>query len=263
SDMPQLKDFSSWITIEDKKADEFNIEVSDDRKCVTCWIASKKFVICFQSLISREDTSRGIVKVDGRSCHGNISIRPKCMQVSRKAGLHTSTTTMKPFIFSMLQLTDDDLLIDTSAADALGEISIRMWRTRTSPYTHTQSGSLYFMKPPGELQLHERSKKLTSHHIKFGEEVSRPARIRVKYAYLDKEPIVTFIFKYRPFDILKANGIVPSTFGQQRPVSPEPEAEDTARQDVEEDQNASVHNIETSEVGRFFCQTYKLLRPTA
>jgi hypothetical protein len=28
--MPQHKDFSGWITIEDKKADEFNVEVSDD-----------------------------------------------------------------------------------------------------------------------------------------------------------------------------------------------------------------------------------------
>ena len=39
--MPQHKDFSAWITIEDKKADEFNVEVSDDGKRVTCWIISE------------------------------------------------------------------------------------------------------------------------------------------------------------------------------------------------------------------------------
>jgi hypothetical protein len=39
--MPQLEDFSAWITIEDKKADEFNVETSDDGKCVTCWIVSE------------------------------------------------------------------------------------------------------------------------------------------------------------------------------------------------------------------------------
>jgi len=39
--MPQLKDFSAWINIEDKKADEFNVEVSDDGRRVTCWIVSE------------------------------------------------------------------------------------------------------------------------------------------------------------------------------------------------------------------------------
>jgi len=103
------------------------------------------------------------------------------MRVSRKAGFHTSPTTIKPFIFSMLQLTgelcidviltcadapakDDDLLLNTSAADALGEISIQMWRTWNLPATQLASG--HYGNLPGELQLHERSKKLTSHHTK-------------------------------------------------------------------------------------------------
>jgi len=55
-------------------------------------------------------------------------------------------------------------------------------------------------------------------------------------------------------DILKANGIVPFTIGRQRPVTAEPEAEDNARQDVEEDQNASTHRIEASEVSRCFVE---------
>ena len=55
-------------------------------------------------------------------------------------------------------------------------------------------------------------------------------------------------------DILKANGIVPSTIRQQRPVTAEPEAEDNAWQDVEEDQNASTHRIEASEVSRCFVE---------
>jgi hypothetical protein len=39
--MLQLKDFSAWITIEDTKLEEFNVEVSDDGNSVTCWIASE------------------------------------------------------------------------------------------------------------------------------------------------------------------------------------------------------------------------------
>ncbi|KIM75639.1 hypothetical protein PILCRDRAFT_13420 [Piloderma croceum F 1598] len=147
---------------------------------------------------------------------------------------------------------DDDILLDTSAADTLGEISIQMWRTsqRKLPFTH--SSNLHYMKLPGELQLHKRSKKLTSHHIEFGEEVSCPTGIRIKCIHLDEEPIVTFIFKYRPLDILKANGIVPSTFGQQNPAIPEPEVEDTTRQGVAEVQNVSAYRMEVSEVGRCF-----------
>jgi uncharacterized protein YqhQ len=41
SAMPQLKGFDTWITIENKKADEYNIDVSDDGKRVTCWIVSE------------------------------------------------------------------------------------------------------------------------------------------------------------------------------------------------------------------------------
>jgi hypothetical protein len=44
--MLQLKDFSAWITIADKKADEFNVEVSDDGKRVTCWIVSEAGKAC-------------------------------------------------------------------------------------------------------------------------------------------------------------------------------------------------------------------------
>ena len=55
-------------------------------------------------------------------------------------------------------------------------------------------------------------------------------------------------------DILKANGIVPSTIGQQCPATAEPEAEDSTQQDVEEDQNASTHRIEASEVSRCFVE---------
>jgi hypothetical protein len=57
---------------------------------------------------------------------------------------------------------DDDLLLDTSATNALGEISIHMQSIAST----IQSSHQLYKKPPGELQLHERSKKLTSHHIK-------------------------------------------------------------------------------------------------
>jgi hypothetical protein len=55
-------------------------------------------------------------------------------------------------------------------------------------------------------------------------------------------------------DILKASGIVPLTFGQQRSAIPEPEEEDNPRKDITEVQNASAHRMEALEVGRCFVE---------
>jgi hypothetical protein len=86
---------------------------------------------------------------------------------------------------------------------------------------------------------------------------------------------MTFVFKYRPLgarffflfslsctfpltpsnaDILKANGIVPLTFGQQRSAIAEPEAEENTRKDITEAQNASAHRMEALKVGRCFVE---------
>jgi hypothetical protein len=55
--MPQHKDFSAWIIIEDKNADEFNVEVSDDGKRVTCWIVSEVGKACQGSFTLRYDNN--------------------------------------------------------------------------------------------------------------------------------------------------------------------------------------------------------------
>jgi hypothetical protein len=44
--MLQLKDFSAWITIEDRISEEYNVEVSGDGKSVTCWIPSEVGKAC-------------------------------------------------------------------------------------------------------------------------------------------------------------------------------------------------------------------------
>jgi hypothetical protein len=101
------------------------------------------------------------------------------MGVRFNSGWKTSATTSRPFIFSLLQLTganyvvaklicqvecpakDDDRLLNMSDAGALGEVSLAIWRVEV-----VQGDGSEFQNPPEELQLHERSKKLTSHHVK-------------------------------------------------------------------------------------------------
>lgn len=50
--MLQYKEFSAWITIEGTEAKEFSIEVSEDEKKVTCWIASEVGKVCVVSASS-------------------------------------------------------------------------------------------------------------------------------------------------------------------------------------------------------------------
>jgi len=39
--MLQVGEFSAWIKVENVETQEYNIEISDDGKNITCWIASE------------------------------------------------------------------------------------------------------------------------------------------------------------------------------------------------------------------------------
>jgi len=69
---------------------------------------------------------------------------------------------------------------------------------------------------PDEQKVNERSKKALVHRVKLGEEVQAMQAQVCPCKRLDSEPLVTFVFKYRPLEILKAHGIVPVVAGVKR-----------------------------------------------
>ncbi|KAJ6498808.1 hypothetical protein C8R45DRAFT_980088 [Mycena sanguinolenta] len=205
--------FEAWIMINGVEAEQFKPETVDHPTGQTCWIASeldKGFSIHWRNTEVFSQTA-GRIWVDGIECAGEIILHP-----NREASIYgrrTSGSTVSPFKFSPVNLTDDDAFLDSSGHKDLGLIRMEIW-------TITQSGTKPYSKvaAPKESKIHERSKKGSSHQIQFAEEEVQPLRPAAIVEYLENSPLVTFTFKYRSIDVLRADGIAPS----KRKTSPGP-----------------------------------------
>ncbi|KIM80347.1 hypothetical protein PILCRDRAFT_9546 [Piloderma croceum F 1598] len=183
----QSKGFTAWISIDDTELNAYNIETTNDGK--------KKFAVNWtRPRVELSTMMSGQVKVDGINCSGRL-MKPGKNIVFNKSAFSTSHTTVKPFLFGDLQLTEDEAFLDFSASADI------------------------------EQKVYERAKKATVHRVTLGKEVQRPFRKLARTELLDKDPVITFVFNYRPLDVLKANGIVPSNVGHKRrvPADLEPE----------------------------------------
>ncbi|THU87678.1 hypothetical protein K435DRAFT_336807 [Dendrothele bispora CBS 962.96] len=218
-----VNNFSAWIKIEGKLAEEFQIEVDEGRKEVTCWIASelgKKFRVEWQDNVFTTPTA-GRIRIDGTSGNGCLITRPGV--VAFKEGFRVSDTDRRPFIFSALRTTDDDSYLDASLPNGLGEIRLVIWRVVIAgPSLRHCHGKTprYFHVGQEELVVHERRKKASNHSASLGAPLpTAPTSVRSARPY--GTPVATFCFRYRSLDMLQANGIAPPPTPIKRPSSPE------------------------------------------
>ncbi|PBL00235.1 hypothetical protein ARMGADRAFT_1159601 [Armillaria gallica] len=205
--MVKLNSISAWISVDDVPLPEFGEEVFHADRKVTCWIpseAGKTFCINWKhEELSGVGCTAGWASVDGKFVAGK-TIDPGHGTVARVAGVVTSAVTVRPIMFTSLELTDDEELLHNSTLSELGEIEIEIWRAQKlarKPFQGTSFGEVG--------KIHERSKKAIVHCARTGDEihVSKPMdSIDVKRL----SHLVTFIFKYRPLGILQANDIAPA-----------------------------------------------------
>ncbi|KAJ7879604.1 hypothetical protein B0H14DRAFT_2709421 [Mycena olivaceomarginata] len=166
---------SCWVEIENSAAPEYHIETFDDHKLVTCWIASevgKKFSVSWRNSFLPAPTA-GHVFMDGIECGGRVIWGPGPMRATHEGV--TDTRTVKSFVFSPLTVTA------VSNSSTLSEIKI-----------------------------HERSKKSVTQQIRLTEPRVLPVPQNAVAHRFTGPPLVTFVFKYRPLDTLRANGVMPS-----------------------------------------------------
>ncbi|KAF9059359.1 hypothetical protein BDP27DRAFT_1431456 [Rhodocollybia butyracea] len=134
-------------------------------------------------------------------------------------GAATSDSTEKPFVFSPLELTDDDEYLHKTTA-GLGEVKLvishaTFGKVTSLNRTYTALG-----------KVHEKAKKATGHKVGLGIEKTN-LRMNAVSATL-RGVVVTFIFKYRPIEMLRANGIAPPEPKNKRAASPaEPDVLDS------------------------------------
>ncbi|KAJ6508072.1 hypothetical protein DFH09DRAFT_1374833 [Mycena vulgaris] len=163
-------------------APEYNVETSEDRKAVTCWIASevgKTFIVHWRNRSYYVDTA-GHVNVDGSPTGGTIIRGCNVPKTVEKKGI-SDGLTVQQFKFSSLEITDDD--------DFLGGA------------IHPDLGL--------DIKLHERAKKDVTQHTTLGEteQLARPHPL--VSSLRTGADLVKFSWKYRPITILQANKIAP------------------------------------------------------
>jgi len=207
--MLQLGNFSACITVDDVELPEYSVTYSTDGKKATCWVPSeegKAFSVKWINALPSFSTS-GRVSIDGVNCgkskrkfkHDHLQSQPA---VSHRKSFRTSLTTVRLFTFSRIELTDDDAYLDTPTSPKLGDIELDIEEVVLG-----NKRKPFLKNIPEPSKVHERSKKALGHRFTLGAEVV--SRKTYAYDHTVVRHVCTFIFKYRPLEILQANGIAP------------------------------------------------------
>ncbi|KAF7305771.1 hypothetical protein HMN09_00730800 [Mycena chlorophos] len=200
----QWKEFSASILIDGKAATEFQVEEAATDNTVTCYIASelgKEFSVEWKIAMDNTLNTRvcGDIQVDGAFCTGStvFATSHKAKRVEEQGSRCNGGNSVRPFLFSVLKLTDDEsLAAPASEMRDLGEEKL------------ITDGDL------PQKTMHEQAKKGVTQQISLGSaKVLDPSeRVSGTTTITRVGPdLVNFRFLYRPLDVLRAGGIAPSS----------------------------------------------------
>ncbi|KAG2149021.1 uncharacterized protein EDB93DRAFT_354241 [Suillus bovinus] len=209
-----LGDFSACIVIDDQELPEYDVAVSSTptENRITCWIAStagKKFGVRAKFSSPQTLGSLIIVSVDGIKCCTYIA--PPGWIGTHEVTHLTNGHVRREFIFSHLELTDDDSMLDNRSADSIGQVVMEVvqgrytMNNRVAGSQNVNNHTLHVR----EGKVHERAKKACPHRVAFGEEVPNPDLLSAFTVIRDNSPKTVFVFKYTRLDILQAMGVAP------------------------------------------------------
>ncbi|KAF7357814.1 hypothetical protein MVEN_00827400 [Mycena venus] len=236
--MLHWNEFRAWVNIDGIAAPEYGVEVLEKENTVVCWIPSelgKKFSICWRNSSFPHDVG-GYVQVDGTACGGHICYHQRDLNDTFEKSGVTSGATLKPFVFSSIELTEDDTFLGYSSLQDLGRIEltlkrVKVFRTNVAPVVYSLSNRT----------INERSKKaVVTQQITL----AKPERLDQPVRCVSVQPvgpdIVKFCFKYRPIDVLRANEVVLPLSKFKRKASAEPHHTRTPDEDLADAEEEKV-----------------------
>ncbi|KAI1783241.1 hypothetical protein LXA43DRAFT_1047381 [Ganoderma leucocontextum] len=204
------KGYEAWITCEGENLPEHGATLEgNDGKSFACFIPSengKSFAINVKNG-STQDCIKLSFKVDGKQLAHSMMCRPG--ESWSKSGVRTSLDVEQPFQFANLQTTDDDELLNRLSNQAdVGSIEVGVTRV----YSEGRPAAVTVETFSGMGAVHERSKKAGAHSVGLGS----GSLVQPWTQMWFHDPInpsegkaVTFVFRYRPRDLLQAQGIIP------------------------------------------------------
>ncbi|KAK7443242.1 hypothetical protein VKT23_015839 [Stygiomarasmius scandens] len=204
----QLGHCSACIIIDGNPAQEYKTTTQGVE--TTCWIASevgKNFAVHWKKCAVGYHSIE--VCLDGKLAVSRSSSAP--VSADFATGVVTSEHTQKLFLFSDLESTNDDKLLHQNHAQ-LGEIRVSFYESQFNGYSDFGKFMEYNAKNDNAfsapVKVHERS-KVFGHRIGLGQEQRRSNEklvAHVRHVRL----LAAFVFRYRPIEFLRANGILPS-----------------------------------------------------
>ncbi|KAI0040889.1 hypothetical protein FA95DRAFT_1566006 [Auriscalpium vulgare] len=146
-------------------------------------------------------------------------------------GFYSSLTSVMPFQFSQLELTESDLgRADGPGFESLGWVEVVIQRI---VYTGTTASEYNPVAPAASIgPVPEKAKKVGWHTVSLAEKRSSARTIvpprPTKYIDSLDAPYAKFRFRYQPPELLQAHGIMPR--GPRAPTpEPEPEPDDPVK----------------------------------
>ncbi|KIP06364.1 hypothetical protein PHLGIDRAFT_30526 [Phlebiopsis gigantea 11061_1 CR5-6] len=198
------------IKVGEDTIEEYEVTVNKETKELACWIPSE--VGAEFCIVGNNDLKEyGVlcwVKLDGRNTciEWMDASESNCMI----EGALVAENAVLPFVFSPILLTDDETARHRAIPDlhALGTIQVMIRRGKVvskKPWTKPSNVDLSNLGP-----LHERTKKAGAHCVSLGKQrqVEKASMLSCKSVDTEDEPYCTFLFRYRPRDVLQAQGII-------------------------------------------------------
>ncbi|KAJ7081891.1 hypothetical protein B0H15DRAFT_449787 [Mycena belliarum] len=248
-----LGHFSASVYVDGAKLSEYAVELSADGTQATCWIPSeddKKFCVKLINSEARSDYDvSGNISADGINCGGK-TLRPErhgrfpSVSLASRDSVAVSANTRRPLTFSKQALTDDDAYLNAAISPDLGTIKVEFVHVRRK-LGRTSSKRWAGPKRFEPQIFHERSKKAMGHSVQFGQEFNSGLNKHRPTEFLEK--LGTLTFKYRPIELLRAEGIAPPAPKRQRAATPEDVLDltmDVATDEDGDDDEAKIRKLE-------------------
>ncbi|KJA13477.1 hypothetical protein HYPSUDRAFT_1078854 [Hypholoma sublateritium FD-334 SS-4] len=209
NDMLSGDGFSAWISVDGVPCAQYAVQYQEGDAVAgpnaRCWIAStanKSFSIHIRK--EQDDSDyRAMVYLDGHAVVN--SVFHKMVTSTRTIStIWISDYETRNLNFAALDITDDDSCLENPPLRNIGYIRVVMTRGKRGEFL--PEGREHDIENLGK--VHERLKTGLSHRVKYGPaEQAAVKRTCCQYEVQGKP--VTFLFRYRPLDVLQANEIAP------------------------------------------------------
>ncbi|KZV80651.1 hypothetical protein EXIGLDRAFT_732556 [Exidia glandulosa HHB12029] len=125
-------------------------------------------------------------------------------------GFRSTPTTIHKLHFAQINISDADTGVarDSAVLSQLGTIRIEYWRCRMTQQVKPWNAVAMPKTLSDELVVNERDKKLGGHHVTLGVKEQCRASRSYKSEHLDAQPAAILEFRYRPKELLQAQGVL-------------------------------------------------------